>query len=209
MPYDAQSTIAQFLDGTAAKQPAPGGGSVAALTGALSAAIGEMVINYSVGKKGLEAHQDDLKKLVAELRRARQVMVELIVEDQDAYQALTAARKLPQGSTERDAQLGPALLASIRAPEAIAATGASILGLCQQLVSIVNYYLLSDLAVCADLAMATVRCGIYNVRVNLASVEDAGERKHIESTLSSILSRALAQIQSVSPAIWARNEAGK
>src|SRR3984885_11522875 len=119
--YDQHNTIAEFLDGTAAKQPAPGGGSVAALAGALAAAIGEMVINYSVGKKGLEAHQDELKKALAELHRARQIMLELVTEDQSAYQALNAAKKLPQGSPERESQLAPALLAAIRTPEAIAA----------------------------------------------------------------------------------------
>src|SRR5882724_10627898 len=147
MPYDANCTIAQFLDGTAAKQPAPGGGSVAALTGALAAAIGEMVLNYSIGKKGLEAHQEQLKSCLAELHRARQIMLELVIEDQSAYQALNAAKKLPAGSLERNAQFPAAILASIRTPEAIAATAAGILELCDRLVGIVNFYLLSDLAV--------------------------------------------------------------
>ena len=207
--YTHHNTIAEFLDGTAAKLPAPGGGSVAALVGALSAAIGEMVLNYSIGKKGLEAHQDRLKEVLAELHRARQVMLQLVVEDQSAYQALTGAKKLPKDSPDRDAQFNSALLASIRTPEAIAATAASILDLCQGLVPIVNYYLLSDLAVCADLAMATVRCGIYNVRVNLADVTDPADRERIESTLSSIFSRSLSLIQKVSPAIWSRNREGK
>jgi formiminotetrahydrofolate cyclodeaminase len=209
VPYNHHNTIAEFLDGTAAKQPAPGGGSVAALVGALSAAIGEMVLNYSIGKKGLEAHQDALKEALAELHRARQVMVELVTEDQSAYQALTAARKLPPDAPDREKQFNSALLASIRTPEAIAATAASILDLCQRLVPIVNYYLLSDLAVCADLAMATVRCGIYNVRVNLSDVSDPADRQKIESTLESILTRSLASIQKVSPAIWSRNKDGK
>ena len=57
MHYDAKTSLSDFLDATAAKQPAPGGGSVTALCGALAAAIGEMVLNYSIGKKGLEAHR--------------------------------------------------------------------------------------------------------------------------------------------------------
>jgi formiminotetrahydrofolate cyclodeaminase len=202
--YNSHNTIAEFLDAAAAKQPAPGGGSVAALTGALAAAIGEMVINYSVGKKGLEPHQDALKSALAELHRARQVMLELVTEDQNAFQALTAAKKLPRDSPGRDAQFNSALLASVRTPEAVAAAAASILDLCQRLVPVVNQYLLSDLAVCADLAMATVRCGIHNVRVNLADVSDPADRQKIESTLASILSRSLALIQKVSPAIWSR-----
>ena len=180
MPFDPQNTIAQFLDATAAKQPAPGGGSVTALVGALAAAIGEMVLNYSVGKKGLEAHQEDLKSAVAELHRARQVMVELMVEDQVAYQELVAAKKLAADHPTRPTQYAAALGASIATPQLIAVTAAAILSLTDRLVDQVNFYLLSDLAVCAELAMAVVRCGIYNVKVNRSEIKDAAELQKID-----------------------------
>jgi formiminotetrahydrofolate cyclodeaminase len=209
MQYDAHRTLSEFLDATAAKQPAPGGGSVASLCGALAAAIGEMVLNYSVGKKGLEAHQDELRTVLAEMHRARQMMVSLMVDDQSAYQALTAARKLPKDSEQYKSDYPAALLASIRTPEAIAATAAAILDLCERLVDRVNYYLLSDLAVCAELAMATVRCGIYNVRVNLSDVIDLADRRQIEATLDRIHGHARDVIQRIIPRIWDRNKQGK
>jgi formiminotetrahydrofolate cyclodeaminase len=209
MPYDTQSTLSQFLDATAAKQPAPGGGSVTALCGALAAAIGEMVLNYSVGKKGLEAHQEELGVVLAEMHRARQMMVSLMVDDQSAYQALTAARKLPKDSEQYKSDYPAALLASIRTPEAIAVTAAAILESTERLIDRVNYYLLSDLAVCAELAMATVRCGIYNVRVNLSDVTDPADRRQIEATLDRIHGRARDVIQRIIPRIWDRNKQGK
>ena len=208
MIYDHEKTIAQFLDGTAAKQPAPGGGSVAALAGALSAAIGEMVLNYSVGKKGLETHQEQLRSTLAELHRARQLMLALMVDDQSAYQALSAARKLPKGSPDWRAQFVPALAASIRTPEAIAATALAVLELCDRVAHIVNPFLLSDLAVCAELAMCTVRCGIYNVRVNLADVTDPSDRQRIDATIDHLHARALPIIQRLVPRIWQRLEQG-
>jgi methenyltetrahydrofolate cyclohydrolase len=205
MTYDGNIPISKFLDAAAAKQPTPGGGSVAALVGALSAAMGEMVVNYSVGKKGLEAQRPELTEVLDELRRARGMMLELMVEDQLAYTALSAARKAPQGSAERDEKLPAALLASIRTPQAIAATAAAVLGLCDRLVEICNHYLLSDLAVGADLAMATVRCAVYNVRVNLSDVTDPGERQSIEADMGQVLAHAAMLIQRVSPRIWARH----
>lgn len=207
--YDADTTIRAFLDASAAKQPAPGGGSVTALVGALAASMGEMVVNYSVGKKGLEAHQSELKLVLRELGRARQLLLDLMVEDQVAYEALTAAKKLPEGSAEREQRLPAALLASIRTPQAIGATAAAVLGLCDRLVEKVNYYLLSDLAVSADLAMATVRCAVYNVRVNLADVGNAEERQSYESAIGQVLGHAALLIQSVSPRIWARHGEGR
>ena len=207
--YDANTTLGQFLDAAAAKQPAPGGGSVAALVGALAASMGEMVVNYSVGRKGLEAHQDELRAALAELSRARGLMLRLMVEDQVAYEALTAARKLPEGSRERHEQLPAALLASISTPQSVAATAAAVLGLCDRLVDVCNRYLLSDLAVSADLAMATVRCAIYNVRVNLTDVTDVADRQKIEAEMGQVLAHAAVLIQRVSPRIWARHAEGK
>jgi formiminotetrahydrofolate cyclodeaminase len=206
--YDRTSTIEQFLDATAAKQPAPGGGSVTALTGALAAAIGEMVLNYSIGKKGLEAYQDELRPAVEELHRARLLMLELMVEDQAAYAALTALRKLPHDAPQRLAEYPVALLASIRAPQAIGATAVAILGVCDRITNFVNHYLLSDLAVSADLAMATVRCAVYNVRVNLTSLTEESDRRAVEQSIGQLLANAAELIQRVSPRIWSRHGQG-
>ena len=207
--YDARTSLKDFLEAAAAKQPAPGGGSVTALVGALAASMGEMVVNYSVGKKGLDAHQAELKEGLHELGRARQLLLDLMVEDQLAYEALAAARKLPENSPERADREPAALLASIRTPQAIGATAVVVLGLCDRLVDKVNYWLLSDLAVSADLAMATVRCAVYNVRVNLPSVGDAAERREYESATGQVLGHAAVLIQRVGPRVWARHAEGK
>ncbi len=201
--YDRQSTIEQFLDATAARQPTPGGGSVTALTGALATALGEMVINYSLGKKGLEAFAGELKPALAKLHRARMLMLDLMAEDQAAYEALTAARKLPEGS-ERQTRFSAALLACIRTPQAMGATAVAVLEICDRIINFVNFHLLSDLAVSADLAMATARSSVYNVRVNLADVTDPRDRQSIESTTSQLLTHAAVLIQRVGPRIWAR-----
>jgi formiminotetrahydrofolate cyclodeaminase len=209
MTYDSSATIGQFLDAAAAKQPTPGGGAVTALAGALAAAMGEMVVNYSVGKKGLEAFEGELRPALRELNNARGVLLKLMVEDQSAYQALADARKLPEGSPERARRFPEALKASIAAPQAMAATAVAILGVCERIINFVNYHLLSDLAVAADLAMATTRCAIYSVRVNLPDVTDPSERQEIESTVGQVLIHAAMLIQQVAPRIWTRHGEGE
>ena len=126
--------------------------------------MGEMVLNYSVGKKDLVAHEPKLREALAELGRARAMLIELLVEDQLAFEKLTAARKACNNAGDKDPAFAAALLACIRIPQSIGATAAAILELAQRVTPIVNKYLLSDLAVCAELAMATVRCAAYNVR---------------------------------------------
>jgi formiminotetrahydrofolate cyclodeaminase len=206
--FDPSTPIRDFLNAAAAKKPTPGGGSVTALVGALAASMGEMTLNYSIGKKGLEAYQDELKPALAQLARAREMLLQLMVEDQLAFEALSAAKKLPEGSKERDEKLPAALLTCVRIPQAIAATGVAILERCDEIVNFVNYYLLSDLAVCADLSMASIRCAVYNVRTNLKDIPDAADRAHLEDDVRKILNRALSLIQSVTPRIWAREKQG-
>ena len=203
--YDARNTIEEFLAAAAAKQPAPGGGSVSALVGALAVSMGEMVVQYSVGKKSLVAFADQLRRALEELTRARGIMLELMIEDQLAYEALSTLRKLPPDSPERSEKWAPTLLACIRVPQAMAATGVAILELCDRLVNIVNAYLLSDLAVCADLAMATIRCALYNVRINAKDLPDAADRPSVEQSSMTLLSTAVALIQNVIPRIWDRD----
>src|SRR6185437_6221235 len=170
--HDASMTISAFLAAAAAKQPTPGGGSVAALAGALAASMGEMVLNYSAGKKSLAAYEAEIQASLAEFARARMLLLGLMVEDQAAYESLTAAKKLPETSSERAGEFNVALLASIRVPQAMGTTGLAILELAEKLVDKVNPFLLSDLAVCCELAMATVRCAAYNVRANLPDLTD-------------------------------------
>jgi formiminotetrahydrofolate cyclodeaminase len=199
-----QVSIGAYLDALAARQPTPGGGSATGLAGALAAAMGEMVLNYSVGRKGLEAHQDQLKAVLAELHRARQVLLQLMVEDQLAYETLSRLKKLPPDSPQRRDQLDSAIVACIRVPQAMSATGAAIIELCDRVADVANRYLLSDLAVCADLAMATVRCAAVNVRVNLPELTDPADRQSVMQSLDATMAHALGLIKRVYPRIWTR-----
>ena len=204
--YDKTTTIDAFLGATAAKQPIPGGGSIGALTGALAAAIGEMTLNYSVGRKANIPETDGiLRQSLVELTRARGVMLQLMVEDQAAYDAFSAAQKIPAGAPNRQSQLDVTLLAAIRVPQAMAATAVAILEVADRVWEICNPHLLSDLAVCGELAMATVRSGVYNVRANLPSVVDPRERQHIAEASEALIAHATAIIKRSGVRIWERH----
>jgi formiminotetrahydrofolate cyclodeaminase len=202
--HDQTTPIQQFLDAAAAKQPTPGGGSVAALAGALAASMGEMVLNYSVGKKGLESHADRLKTALSEFHRAREMMVELMLEDQSAYEALTAAKKMPADSPQRAEAVASAVLICARVPQTMAATAVAILELADTMVDIVNPHLLSDLAVCGELAMATTRSALYNVWVNLRDISDQRDRRRFEEDGEKLRVHAVNAIRRLMPRIWAK-----
>ncbi|MGA2442848.1 MAG: cyclodeaminase/cyclohydrolase family protein, partial [Tepidisphaeraceae bacterium] len=93
-------------------------------------------------------------------------------------------------------------------PQAIAGTAVAILALADELAEKVNQHLLSDLAVCAELAMATTRAALYNVRVNLPDIDDAQNRRKIEEECERMLSRSTTLVKRVIPKIWERASQG-
>lgn len=199
MTYGPEQSIESFLAAASAKQPVPGGGSVAALAGALAAAMGEMVVNYSIGKKDLAEHQPALQSAITQLAHARSMLLELMVEDQDAYQAYTALRKLPAGDPQL-AEKPKLAQACVDVPLSIGATALAVLTLAEKSVDVVNKWLLSDLAVASELAMATVRCAGYNVAVNLPELPpDAAARAR--KTMTTMLEHGSSAIRKVIPAI--------
>lgn len=171
--------FADFLSAVAAKSPAPGGGAVASASGALAAALAQMVVNYSIGKKDLLEQQEELRHALVKLERARAVFLELADEDAAAYGQLNALQKLPPGDAKRAAELPAAQQVAVQVPRSVAAAAIDLLRMFEQLAPITNRYLRSDLGIAADLAEATVRAALWNVRINTDGLPPA-QRTEIE-----------------------------
>ena len=92
-----------FLADLAAKTPTPGGGSVAALTGALAAAQARMCVEYTVGKPKFAAHETKLREALAEFKRAEEAFGRLMAEDMAAYERLSAANKADDPTEQQQA----------------------------------------------------------------------------------------------------------
>lgn len=205
-----QSTLSDFLDAVAAKSPAPGGGAVAGVAGALAAAMGEMVLAYSVNRKNQSADDNaGLQHILSEMNRARALLLTLMQEDQAAFETMQQVKKLPESDPSRAEKLPVVVYACIRIPQTMAAVALSLLELTGQATAKCNYYLLSDLAVAADLSMATLRCALHNVRINLPELADAQDRDRIQGEMDKLLKRGIALIQQISPGIWTRYQNGK
>lgn len=203
---DLKQPLEDFLAGAASKTPVPGGGSTAALAGALAASMAEMVLNYSVNKKSLEHYQSELKPALEKVHEWRLALQQLVVDDQVAYQSVASLRKLRRESPEYAAQWDKAVLEAIKVPQAVMNNCVLLLELCDSMVNFVNPHLLSDLAVASDLAMAAGRCAVYNVRSNLPDIGDDASRTRIASGITEALMRASMVIQRISPRIWERVE---
>jgi hypothetical protein len=181
-------TLAQFIESTGAKSPTPGGGAVAGLAGALAAALGRMVVNYSLGKKNLADHQPRLADAEQRLHRAAQLMLTLADEDAAAYGVVNELSRLPEGDPRRE-ELPGAQAASTQVPLTVAAAAVDLLRLFRELASITNPHLRSDLGIAAVLARATVEASRWNVMINLPSLPQ-GEAAGMERTIRTLVDTA-------------------
>jgi methenyltetrahydrofolate cyclohydrolase len=173
----ADLSVRDFLSQTAAKQPTPGGGAVAGVCGALAAALAQMVVSYSLGKKNLAEHQPMLADAAKRLERARVMLLELADEDAAAYGLVNELMKLPESDARRVAELPAAQRASIAVPMSVGACATDVLRLMRELLGKSNAHLRSDLAIAAVLAEATARAAAWNVQINLGAIVDGGERE--------------------------------
>lgn len=183
----AQLTLAELLDRLASKSPAPGGGAVAGLVGAQAAALARMVVSYSLGRRSLAEHQDELEALAQQLDNARGVMLTLADADAEAYATLSAVwskRHDDPAAFER------AVRRAIRVPRSVMAAAVDLLRLCESLAPISNPNLRSDLVAAAVLAEAAGEAAALNVRVNAPQLSDERDRARVLAECDAVLRSA-------------------
>ncbi len=184
--------VTNFLDELASNAPAPGGGSVASLSGALGAALVSMVCNLTLGKKGYEEVQDDISDLLAKSEALRQELTGLLEADVAAYTGYSQAAKMPRETDEQKAERAEAMQAALKVatdvPLRIAEAAVKVMDLCMPAAEKGNKWAVSDAGVAVLMAEAALRSAALNVLINLGSLKDqafvAERRTKLESLLA-------------------------
>ncbi|MDX2131618.1 MAG: cyclodeaminase/cyclohydrolase family protein [Planctomycetota bacterium] len=182
-------SLREFFDAVSAKTPAPGGGAVAATTAALGAALGRMVLAYSIGKKSLAPHDGALREADRQLHTLREMFLRLGEEDAEAYALVNELQRLPEGDPRR-AGLAAAVRTSIDVPRTVLGACVEMLRRLDDLTAITNPHLRSDLAIAGVLGEAGARSAWWNVRVNVALLEDRAERDALMLEADTLLGKA-------------------
>jgi glutamate formiminotransferase/formiminotetrahydrofolate cyclodeaminase len=203
-PMDApltDLTVRRLVERLATSDPVPGGGSAAALAGALGAALVGMVVELSTGRPGAVGHQEALAQIGGAAATARAELLELAELDAAAYAAVVRARRLPRESDDerqtRDARLADAVREATRVPLETARVAAGVFGLAELLAPIGSRNAVSDVGVAALLAATALRGAALNVEINLPYLAAREALRHaaareIASLLSTIDGRERA-----------------
>lgn len=169
-------TLTGFCAETISNSPAPGGGSIAALCGALSASLAGMVASLTIGKKGYEGEEREMLALREKALSLQQNLLSAIDEDASSFNGYMAALKLPKDTEEqkgvRKAALQQGLKEAAMVPLHTAELAAEIFPLATYVVEHGNKNALSDGLVSAMAARTAILSALLNVRINLASIKD-------------------------------------
>lgn len=169
-------TIERFLDELASAAPTPGGGSAAAITGAMGAALVSMVCNLTIGKKGYEAVDADMRTLLDQSESLRARLTGMVADDVAAFDALMASYKLPKTTDDEKAARSAAIQAGLRqateAPLACARACAEVIRLADRAAEGGNVNVISDAGVGVLAGWAALRSAALNVHINAPQIKD-------------------------------------
>lgn len=172
----ARLSLDEFLAALASEEPAPGGGTAAAVSGALGAALVEMVAALTLGKEKFADAHAAVRPIAEAASVARREMLDLAREDAQAFEAVVAARRLPRETDEEKAARSKAVALSNRVatevPMRTARAAARLLEVLPELVAKGNPSAASDAGTAALLLEASAEGALLNVGINLSGVED-------------------------------------
>ena len=165
-----------FVDEVSRDSPAPGGGSVAALSGALGAALGTMVANLSASKAGFEGHKDKLAEIAKEGQATKDELIKAIDDDTSAFDEVIKAMRMPKDTEEenkiRDIEMQKGYQSATLVPLKTVENCRNALDICFEISEIMDEGMASDVGSGALMANAGAIAAAYNVRINLKSIND-------------------------------------
>jgi len=192
----------KYLDDTASGEPTPGGGSVAALVGALGAALTSMVCNFTVGKERYKDVEKDVAEILSQAEELRGDLTELMQADTEAYGQVSEAYGMPRKTSKqkraRTAAIQEALKGALEVPLKATMRCYDILKLNASLVDKGNPNLISDVGVAVALAESALQSAAMNVEINLAYIKDEEFCKEVREKLDPVV----AESTGIKTAVW-------
>ena len=198
-------SLSGFVASVASSSPTPGGGSVSAHAGALAAALAQMVAGLTAGRKKYVAVDAEMRELGLEAAKLVNTLTTLVTRDADSYGAVSAAYKLPsepaEALTRRKAAITHALLGASEVPLETARACARVAELAATCATKGNTNAVSDAGVAALLAEAACRGAVYNVRINVASLEDKSRGAGLIEEAKQLLARTRTYVDRATTAV--------
>lgn len=195
-----EMTVAELAAVTASDAPAPGGGSISALAGALSAALAGMVATLSQGPK-FEEVREEMSAIAEKAAAIRVQLLQDMQEDTAAFSLYMDALSMPKHTEEEKAVRREAMQNGLKAaaltPLKVAETIVGVFPMVEAVISRGNANAVTDALVASMMARSGILGALFNVKVNLASIKDEAFVSEIGNRLKTLEQAALAGEQRV------------
>jgi glutamate formiminotransferase / formiminotetrahydrofolate cyclodeaminase len=170
---NADFTPHEFLEATAAATPTPGGGSTAALAGALAASLTEMVANLTAGRKKYAAVAEEVAQILEAVAPLRRQLTGAILADSASFERLMAAYRDKEASEAEQAQaIEEATVGAAEVPLNVARLSRQVAELARQITAVGNLNAVTDAAAGGLMARAAVQIAALNVKINAKGLQD-------------------------------------
>ena len=194
-------TVSDFVDEVSRESPAPGGGSIAALSGALGAALSSMVSNLTANKRGSEKVDAILNKAAEKAQEIKFALVRAVDDDTNAFNAYMDARRLPSKTEEEKQKKFEAqqegLKQAVRVPLSTAENSYKAIEVAETVVRYGNPNSITDVGVGALMAYNGVKGGVYNVLINLGDIKDEAFVAAMRSQCAELENKAAEKLKVV------------
>src|SRR5213082_3748185 len=193
--------VLEFCNETLSDSPAPGGGSVAALMGALGASLGGMVANLSAGKRGWDDKLEYFSKWAVKAQKLKDEMLALVDEDTAAFNKVMDAFALPKESAEEKAARSTAIEQATKyaaeVPLKVMETASKSYELLTEMAEKGNPASASDVGVGALATRACIEGAALNVKINLAQLKDEKFKGALAQRMRNISADSDAQFENI------------
>jgi glutamate formiminotransferase/formiminotetrahydrofolate cyclodeaminase len=171
-------TVHGFVDELSRESPAPGGGSVASLAGAMGAGLTSMVATLTHRKKGMEDLQDEMLEIGIQAQMLQARLIDLVDTDTEAFNKVMAAfrmkKRTEEEQTARDRAVQEAYVGAAEVPLETMEAALEVMKLAERVAVLGNPGAISDAGSAAVMALAAVKTAGLNVRINVKEIEDDG-----------------------------------
>lgn len=194
-------TLSEFVSATSSSKPVPGGGSVAALTASNGASLIAMLCNLTVGKKGYEEHWDKMKEVAEICSQKAQDFLGFIDKDSKAFNDYMDALKMPKDDKEqimaREMSIASALYDATFVPLQLARQVDKLFEYADYAVTFGNKMATSDGAIAVLLLKSAITSALYNVKINLPSIQNEVIKQKMVSLMEQVEQSATQQEKSI------------
>jgi formiminotetrahydrofolate cyclodeaminase len=198
------ASVSDFTSSIASKTSVPGGGGASALVAAIGIALGDMVGEFTVGKKKYQAVEPEIKELMAKAEDIRKALLQCINEDAIAFEPLSKAYSLPKETENRDEIMEKCLKDAAAVPYKILELACAAVDLQRDFADKGSVIMISDAATGVAMLQGAIKGAAVNVKINTKSMKDRKYADDLDSKVEELVNKYTKLAQEIYHDVWDR-----